>query len=576
MVVLVGSSGMTARRVGGVFAALVCVFALSAGSASAAPKPLPQPVPVANDALARALAAGRLSPARYTLERARSLFRLGAVRREFGDVARPEPHAATLILRDLALRLRELDGSERREARRLLARPSDGAGDPFGHGWGANESPDSPVCDDHICIHWVDLADDPVNGPSAADTDSDGVPNWVEEVAQPTFATVWTKEIDAPPVGLGNPAPLSDDTSPNDGGQNEADPDRTKLDVYLADVGAVGLFGYCTSDDPRLDPDSGYQYYDISAYCVVDNDFAPDEFGIDWLPEEFLQVTAAHEFRHASQFAEDAFEDWWFMEGDAMWTEGQVFPAVTDRFDYLDTSPLGNPSRALDHGANYYEYGAWVFFRFLSEYFNDPAVIREAWNLANGSPLGLDQYSMQAVGNATSARGTSLSSAFTIFTRWNRSPARFYEEGVDYPTAPAAATYALKPSAPTTGWKTQKLRHLASAHYSLKPGRGASSTGSLKVTVNLPGLATKPAATLLVFLKSGGYSAKPIALNSSGDGARTVSFGRGVVSRVDLVLTNASARFNLSSCWTFTTTYSCGGATAVDENRAYRFHAKLR
>src|SRR5687767_9381954 len=106
MVLSVGSRGTTRRRVGGAFAALVCLLALSAGPASAAPKPLPKPVQVAEDALARALAAGRLSPASYTLERARSLFRLGAVRREFGDVARPEPHAATLILRDLTLRLR--------------------------------------------------------------------------------------------------------------------------------------------------------------------------------------------------------------------------------------------------------------------------------------------------------------------------------------------------------------------------------------------------------------------------------------------------------------------------------------
>jgi hypothetical protein len=580
MVVSVGSSSTIARRVGGVFAALVCMVALSAGSASAAPKPLPRPVPVAEDALARALAAGRLSPAKYTLERARSLFRLGAVRREFGDVARPDPHAATFILRDLALRLGELPAAERREAARLLARPSDQGADPFGHGWNANESQDSPVCDAHICIHWVDLADDPANGPSSADTDGDGVPNWVESVVQPTFATVWTEEIEAPPVGLGNPAPLSDDTSPNDGGRNPSDPDRTKLDVYLADVGAAGFFGYCTTDDPREYPD--YLYWDRSAYCVVDNDFA--DFGPPWTPTQYLQVTAAHEFRHASQFAEDAFEDLWFMEGEAMWIEGEVFPEVTDRWDYLSMSPLGNPSRALDHGANSFEYGAWVFFRFLSEHYGDPAVIREAWNRADGSGdsdgigpdgVGPDEYSMEAVGTATLGRGESLASAFTLFTRWNRSPALagFYEEGADYPTPGAVATYALKPTAPTTGWKTAKLRHLASAHYSLRPGRGTRSTTSVKVTVDLPDLGTKPAVTLLLFYKSGAYAAKPISLDSSGNGAKTVAFGKGVVSRVDVLLTNASARY---TCWQYVTTYSCGGGIPRDDNRAYSFKAKLR
>jgi hypothetical protein len=568
MVVSVGSSSTIARRVGGVFAALVCMVALSAGPASAAPKPLPRPVPVAEDALARALAAGRLSPAKYTLERARSLFRLGAVRREFGDVARPDPHAATFILRDLALRLGELSGDDRGEARGLLTRPSDGVGDPLDHGWTVDEAAVSPVCDAHICIHWVDESTD---APVLTDTaPADSIPDWIQNVVQPTFAEIWTKEIDEMEL----PAPQSDDTSPNDGGANEGDPNRTKLDVYLVNVGAAGFFGYCTTDDPREYPD--YPYWDRSAYCVVDNDFV--DFGTEWTPQQFLQVTAAHEFRHASQFAQDFAEDLWFMEGEAMWIEGEVFAEVTDRFDYLTTSPLGKPSRALDHGTNFYEYGAWVFFRFLSERFADPAVIREAWNFADGSPLAPDQYSMQAVGSATSARGESLASAFTLFTRWNRSPARagHYDEGADYPTPGAVATYALKPSAPTTGWKTAKLRHLASAHYSLRPGRGARATSRVKVTVDLPNLGTKPAATLLLFYKSGAYAAKPITLDSSGNGAKTVGFGKGVVSRVDVLLTNASARFSLGTCWSFTTTYSCGGALALDDNRAYSFKAKLR
>jgi hypothetical protein len=43
------------------------------------------------------------------------------------------------------------------------------------------------------------------------------------------------------------------------------------------------------------------------------------------------------------------------------------------------------------------------------------------------------------------------------------------------------------------------------------------------------------------------------------------------VQRVDLVLTNASSRYDMSTCWSGRTTYSCGGAVALDENKAYRF-----
>jgi hypothetical protein len=566
MEVVVGSPGTIARTFGAALAALVCLLTLSAGPGFGAPKPLPRPVPVADDALARALASGRLSPAEYALERARSLFRLAAVRREFGDVERAEPHDATLILRDLALRLRDLSAAERREARRLLARPSDGAGSDD-DGWTVAEADASPACDANVCIHWVDSSAD---APPPADGDSDGVPNWVEDVVQPTFANVWSTEI----VSMGNPAPLSDLTSANDGGD-------ARLDIYLANLGDDLLFGYCTSDDPNLDVPR--MFFDFSAYCVLDNDFA--EFGPEWTPTQFNQVVTAHEFRHASQFAEDAAEDAWLMEGDAMWIEGEVYPTITDRFDYLSTSPLGRPAFSLDHGVDYYEYGAWVFFRFLSEYFDDPSIMRDIWVRADASEdrdgppgpdeEGPDQHSMQAAGNAVAARGNSLPNAFATFAQWNRSPARYYEEGASYPFAAASATYMLGPGATTTGWKTRRLRHLASAYYTFKPRSNGSTTARLRVNVDLPSLGYKPAASLLIAYKSGAYAVRSIALDSSGNGARTVGFGRTSVTRVDLVLTNASPRFDLSTCWQAYTSYSCGGAVALDENRTYRFTGRI-
>ena len=54
-------------------------------------------------------------------------------------------------------------------------------------------------------------------------------------------------------------------TRPNNGGD-------VTLDVYLDDLGADGVFGYCTSDDPRP---ASPNVYAVSAYCVIDNDFAP-------------------------------------------------------------------------------------------------------------------------------------------------------------------------------------------------------------------------------------------------------------------------------------------------------------
>jgi hypothetical protein len=571
-----GSTRAIAAKLGCALVLLVCTLGVSAGPAWAAQKPLPRPAPVADDALARALAKGQITPAVYAFERARSLFRLGAVRREFGEVARPDPHAATLILRDLAMRLGDLPSAERAQAKRLLTRPSDGAADPGGYGWAGDEAPASPVCDAHVCIHWVNFADDAFNGPPAADADSNDVPDWVEDVVQPTFANVWQEEI----VVRGNPAPLSDNTSANDGGQNEGDPNKHKLDIYLANLGADGIFGFCTSDDPRLAPSSTYPFFDISAYCVVDNDFG--DFGSAWTPQEFLQVTAAHEFRHASQFAEDAWEDWWLIEGEAMWMEGQVYPAITDRIRYLSRSPIRKPDRALDHSVNNYQYGAWIFFRFLAENF-DEAIVRELWAHADGSGdsdgpgpdgPGPDEYSMLAAASAIADRGATFASTFATFAEWNRSPARYYDEGALYPTPFTAAQWSLGPGG-TTGWRSTRLRHLASAYYSFKPKSNLGSSARLRVVVDGPTLATKPAAKVIVVTTSS-YHVYNLSLDSTGHGGRTVSFGPGVVTRINLVLTNTSRRYDTSTCWTGTTTYSCGGAVARDELRLYRFKASVR
>ena len=79
-------------RVLGLTACLaVLALALAAPAAAQAAeeeRPLPAPVPVADDALTAALETGELTEAEYALERARSLFQLARVRREYGYVAR--------------------------------------------------------------------------------------------------------------------------------------------------------------------------------------------------------------------------------------------------------------------------------------------------------------------------------------------------------------------------------------------------------------------------------------------------------------------------------------------------------
>lgn len=528
------------------------VFALAGpGEASAGTRHrLPALVPAADDGLARALRSGRISKAEYALERATSLFRLRSVRDRFQDVKRPDPHDATFLLRDLAARLSQLSADDRKRAERILARPSDGAADPIGHGYTVPEA--TPLCSANICLHYVTSTTD---APPLADTaNGNGVPDWVETAAA-VFDNVWAVEKDA----FGYRAPKFDFLSTTNGGD-------ARLDVYLSQIGDLGAFGYCTTDDPDADTS-----YDVSAYCVVDDDFA--DFGTAHTPQEFLEVTAAHEFFHAVQYGYDWLEDLWLMEGTAAWVEDEVYDLVNDNRRFLAVaSSLARPEIPVDFGRRGFQYGAWIFWRYLSERFGH-AIVREAWERADGSALGPDEYSLRAVKGVLAARGFTFRGVFGDFGAANRRARTRYSEGSEgsgYPTPTAAARYTLTSSWRSTGWRATTLYHLTNRYFSFVPGGGVSSSATLRVALDLPLKRAGSSATLLVFRTSGAVRVRRVPLNAAGDGAIRVAFGRGVVSRVDLVLTNASTRFD---CW-WDSAFSCGGLP-LDDRRVFRFRARL-
>jgi hypothetical protein len=518
--------------------------------------------PVEADALSLALDSGAIDRATYALARARSLFHLADVRARYGAVHRPGPHDATLVLRDLVAEYGRLSPSQRSEADRILARPTDGASDPQGDGYTVPEA--TPYCSTNVCYHWVASTAD---APDLTDANANSIPDYVETVAT-TLENVWTTEI----TTFGFRAPKSDLTSTNYG------PDG-RLDVYLAEIGDASLYGYCATDDPNaFDPN--YAYYDASAYCVLDNDYSALEFTGPTTGVAALQVTAAHEFFHASQFAYDFFEDRWFMEATATWMEDEVYDDVNDNVQYLNASPLTKPGASMDsNNAAFLVYGDWIFFRFISEAFgsagaHDVSVIRRAWKLADGSATGRDLYSLKAVAQASKAAGVPFATLFGDFAMVNDVAAAWYEEGADqsYPQPPLAdRTRITKRNYVDAG--SRRLRHLSSSYLEFVPGRGVASTAKLLLAVDLPPAGTGPAASAVVVSTTGAVRFFALALDRFGDGRIKVPFGRGAVAGVDLVLTNASTR---TTCWVDSNaTYSCWGDPA-DDGLQYRYGALLR
>jgi hypothetical protein len=512
------------------------------------------------DALSRALSQGRISAARYALERARSVFDLAGVRARFGRVSRPDPRSATLILRDLAVRVGQLSGPSRATAERLLARPTDGAGDPFDDGYTVSEEP--PVCPANVCVHYVATTPD---APDPEDLDFSGVPDYVESVSS-VLDEVWAEEVD----GLGYRQPKSDAASTNDGGS-------AFLDVYLVDIGGDGLYGYCASDDPHLE--SSYAYWNMSAYCVLDDDYKFSQFGYPD-PMDPLEVTAAHEFFHAVQFAYDIGEDGWFMESTATWMEEHVYDQINDNRQYLTTSPLAQPLIPLDQTSGFRVYGAWIFWQFLTEYFGsavpDPNIVRAVWRKADGSPTGQNMYSTQALASAVGARtldGTRwrLRWAFADFGVWNARPAKFYDEGGAYATATVSRTVTLTPASPSTH-STAELDHLTNRFVVVRRGASLHANARLRVTIDGPQYGTGPEASVLVIRTSGAASYRHIGLNSAGVGAVTVAFDS-TVSRVVVITTNASTRYR--DCYQGVTSFACFGGVPLDQNETYAFRAAV-
>jgi hypothetical protein len=557
----VGSLIRTLGRFRLVCGVLAVFFACAPSGLAAEPgRPLPVLAPAPNDALTRALEAGALSEAEYALERARSVFQLARARAEWGDVERVGGREVTLVLRDLALRVSRLEGAERALAQRILARPDRG-GVPVGNGWTAPPANQRRACGTNVCFHWVTSTADRPQPPSVPDSDGDTIPDWVE-LTQAEFENVWAQH-----VALGYRPPRSDvDSRPTNGGD-------ALLDIYIDDLGVSGVFGYCTSDDPRL---ANPSVFAVSAYCVIDNDYSAAQFGTRNTPREFLQVTAAHEFHHASQFAYDWLEDLWLLEGTATNMEETIYPGVNDNLFFLRFySPLTRPASPLDRGGFAdSEYGSWIFWRYLQEktYAGDPSVLRRIWERADASTaLAPDDYSLRAVTRVLTSDRRNFANQFARFGVANRL--RDYADGRRYPRPAARRRFAVSPRQPSTRWRSTRIDHLATRFFSFVPGPRLPASARLKVSVDT---SARGRATVIVFPQTGPARVHPIRLNRRGRGYIRTAFRRSEVARIDLALSNASTR---TRCWTGqpfdAPVYSCVG-TPHDDRRRFRFRGILR
>ncbi len=451
---------------------------------------------------------------------------LSTARRVLAGDALPRDPSATLALRDLWLSKPRLRGAQRRQADAMLARPTDGFGDPAGFGYSVAEQP--PLCNARLCLHYVG------SGPDAPPS-----PAWAN-LSLSVMDSVWTTEVDT----LGYRPPLTDGTK---GGSPQ-------FDVYLKDLGG-DLYGFCAGET-RVKKRTG------SGYCVLDNDFAAAQFPTG-TPEGNLRVTAAHEFFHAIQYAYDYAEDPWMMESTATWMEERYATDVNDNVQYLPWSQLYLPHLPLDlfsRSGGAYQYGNWIFWEYLSTKYGD-RIVNKAWKKAGSLRSDGGKNSIVALQKVLKGKG-GLTKVYAKFAAANLTPATTYPEGASY-AAPKVRGHKTLRKHKRKRFSV-KINHLSSRSYAYSPGKGtAGKKWKLALKVAGPAKRTSPAAVAVVHFLNGKKQTRLIRLNRNGDGHTKVTFNKKRVGAVSVTLVNASTRYSCNR----RTLLACSGKSLDDKAR---------
>ncbi len=234
---------------------------------------------------------------------------------------------------------------------------------------------------------------------------ANGIPDFVEKIAT-YFDESWQVEVvdhnfQAPPIGSGTYAVSFEAQS--------------------------GTYGYTTI----------VNYSQGSTRIVMHNTFQGFPPNDD--PEGDVlgaaKVTAAHEFKHATQFATSRWSEGGWNEVDATWAEDLVFDQVNDYYNYLNgESPIKRPELSLDHGGTG-SYEDCVWERWMSETWG-VQFITDYWEYRRTHSVVSVMNSFEAVMNDY---GTTLAEGWAQFTAWNYGtnyraiPGVGYDESAAYP-----------------------------------------------------------------------------------------------------------------------------------------------
>ncbi len=236
----------------------------------------------------------------------------------------------------------------------------------------------------NILVHYATSGADAA---APADTDSDGVPDFVAEVAQ-TAEGALTRFL-----AMGFRRPLSDGAEGGD----------ARIDIYLRNL---------VNSDGSAGTDSCIGLACVG-YAISENDFV----GYSYVTvTEGIRSVVPHELFHLVQMAYAAGQTASWSEGSAVWAVEELYGNGNSDFERFLASFLTKSFRPFDRAAvgfgDGYPYGAALWAYFLSRRY-DPKLIADSWTASATLPF------LDAIGSVLTARGSTVEAAYAEMTRWN-------------------------------------------------------------------------------------------------------------------------------------------------------------
>ncbi len=284
------------------------------------------------------------------------------------------------------------------------------------------------------------------NAVPATDTDpANGIPDYVERCAE-YLDTSWETEI----VSMGFTAPP---THP-----------------YPISFESMSAYGYTTVTGGT------------ASRIVLHNTFQgfPPNDDPDGDVLGAAKVTAAHEFKHASQLPQSGWSEGGWVELDATWMEDVVFDQVNDYYNYMPSgSGISSPGTSLDGGSTgtgSYDDAIWQ--HWMSETWGEQIVI-DFWDWRSTHTT---QGVLLSYDSILGQNGSSLADGFPMYAAWNFATGTRSLTGIGYEEAsqyPSSSVTVVNSYPRVLSGSTE---HLAAANYYCYGFGGL--TGTLDVTFN--------------------------------------------------------------------------------------------